>query len=81
MTEKSVSPARKSGITQDLVEMRLIEKTYEDLKFQIPFLDFNSMIKHTAKGMNWETFAEDFIFEPKNPFIRKSIRSVHSAKT
>ena len=61
--------------------MKQVEKTYEDLKFQIPFLDFKQSIKQNEEGMNWQNFAEDFIFEPSNPFIRKCIRTVHTAKT
>ena len=64
----------------DLQLMSNVEKTYENLKFQIPYLDFKGLLTCNDEGMNWQSFADDFIFEPRTPFIRSSIKTVYASK-
>ena len=65
----------------DLLSMKDIEQAYDDIPYQMPWVDFKGqMDMRPEKGMNWQNLASDFIFKPRTPFIRSSIRMVNEAK-
>lgn len=45
----------------------------------MPFMDFKGMSEDWPK-LNWQLFADEFIFDPRTDFIAESIKKVHEEK-